>query len=740
MSVSPAFDPVLDQLAKYVAQGFALLPLWGVTASGECRCPKGASCEDKPGKHPLNRLVPNGVKLATRDMTLIREWYRRYPDANWGVRCGEALTGGGFLACLDIDPRNGGDVSITQLPPLPLTVMQETGRGDGGMHVLVKTSSPIAGRSVGPGLDLIGAGKYFVVHPSMHESGGQYVWALGQGLDDVAIAEAPEWLLEGGEGKAGGRPPRVGEGTARDTVMGEAFALAEMLGVELSDGTVAVKCPWHEEHSDARGRGQDSSTVILPPAGGSLFGQFKCMHAHCSNRKWHDVLAALPVSAVEAAKVKFPLRPMAVVEQEAADAAEPMRTKDPMQDLRERLSYKTSKGGGYKLVNDIVNAITILTYDPRWKDKLQWDEFAQVLKLTSPPPWHPDDAPKVQEECWTDDDVTRLDAWFRRYWALELKETGIGKAAHVVGRKNSYHPLRAWMESLVWDKKSRLDAWLSTYLGALDNPYTQFVGSKWMISAVARVLQPGCKADHLMVLEGAQGKGKSTALRVLAGGQKYFSDTPIDIGNKDAFVSLRGKLIIELAELASTSKADADKVKAFFSSPADSYRPPYGRELVTVPRSCVFAGTVNHKVYLRDETGNRRYWPVECGVIDIKGLEEDREQLWAEAVERYKRGERWWPEFKERAMIEEAQGEREETDVWEIPIAKWLASDEAKKILSKQGAISTNQILEQALGIEVARAGRSEQMRIAGTLNRMGYQRVRLPRDAGRGHGFRPTI
>lgn len=466
-----------------------------------------------------------------------------------------------------------------------------------------------------------------------------------------------------------------------------------------------------------------------------MFGGFRCLHGHCENRKWHDVLSTLPVSAVEAAKIKYPLRPVAVVEQEAADAAQPDRVKDPMQACKEKLLYKTSKGG-YTLRNDIVNAITILSYDPRWQGILRFDQFEQNLRFAKPPPWHPDDAPKDQAEVWCDEDLTRLDAWFRRYWALELKDTAIGRAAYLVGRREEVNPLREWLDTLKWDGQKRLDTWLTAYLGAYDTPYSRFVGAKWMISAVARVYVPGCKADHLMVLEGPQGKGKSTALRVLAGA-KYFADTPIEIGSKDAYIALRGKWVIELAELASTNKTESDRLKAFFSSPSDSYRPPYGQSNANFPRACVFAGTVNHKVYLRDETGNRRYWPVECGVIDTEGLAVDRGQLWAEAVHRYQAGERWWPELAERPMIEEAQSEREETDLWQATIYSWLESEPAKTILKKSGAITAPQILEGALRLETGRCGRAEQMRVGSVMSQASWIRVR--RNPDRAWGYRPS-
>ena len=180
--------------------------------------------------------------------------------------------------------------------------------------------------------------------------------------------------------------------------------------------------------------------------------------------------------------------------------------------------------------------------------------------------------------------------------------------------------MKAYLQGLLWDGVERLDRWLSTYLGAEDTDYSRAVGSRWLISAVARIFQPGAKADCCLILEGPQGIRKSTALRTIAG--EYFTDELADLGSKDAAMQTRGVWIIELSELDNLSHAEVARIKAFMSRTTDRFRPPYGMRLVESPRQCVFAGTVNHGTYLRDETGGRRFWPVVCGRIDVEGLGE----------------------------------------------------------------------------------------------------------------------
>lgn len=733
MVLSAVQHESLALLMSYIDLGWAVLPIWGVR-NGHCACSEGVNCKKSPGKHPNAKLAPNGLKNATRDKSVLREWFKRYPDGNWAVRCGEPLVGGGFSLFLDVDPRNGGDETLASIQglrgELPDTVEQDS--GGNGKHYGFVSDEPVHDKSIGPGLDVQGAGKYILVEPSRHISGGAYVWTIGRRPDDMAVARAPAWLLEQASTGTGARPPRIGDGSARDTILGEAFALAGMLGVGFADGNVAVTCPWVKEHSDTRGTGTDSSTVILPPAGGSNFGGFSCKHSHCATRKWQDVLAALPPHAVAEAHRKYPpklqvVSNMTVTEAEAPSTA--ASAGDPLDDVRKRLSYKAAKGGGFKVEADLVNAVTLLSYDHRWKDVLKLDEFSQVLRIMKAPPWHADDSAREVTEgaAWTDLDTTRLHLWFKRYWALDLSIEKCQQAAYTVACNRGFHPLKNYLNDLVWDGVPRLATWTNSYLGAKDTPYNRKVGTWWMNSGAARGLEPGTKVDYLVIFEGPQGTGKSTALGALVPDSTWFSDTPIDLNSKDSYTSLRGKFILELGELSSLSKADTDRAKNFFSSSVDSYRPPYGRENVNIPRSCIFAGTVNHNEYLKDATGNRRYWPIETGVFDIEGLIRDRDQLWAEAAHNFKewvkRGRNkseclWYPRPEDAAMIENEQKDREFDDGWIEDIAKWTKTDACKRLLAEYGGVTTAMVLKGALNREAGEIERGSMDRVEKVLRR----------------------
>ncbi len=717
VNLTSTFD-LLNACVQHL--GTAILAIWGVDPEGVCRCPQGKKCRS-PGKHPNAKLCPNGVKNASRDPSIIRQWVRQAPHGNWALRCGEPIPGGGFLGAFDWDPRNGSDESLAQIQArgdeLPETVTQASG-GGGGHRLYRWTKSP-ASRSVGPGLDLQGGGKYIVIAPSRHRSGGYYTWELGLAPGDVPVADAPAWLEEGTD-EAQPRPDRDGAGTARETVLGEAFFLAGRAGPVMPGGEMFVNCIQSHLHGDARGSGSDASTVILPPAGGSKFGGFKCQHGHCANLKWQEVMAFFTPEIRDAANKKYPR--LAVVPDPPASqgspappapgprASGPLDADDPISKaLKQRLHFKPVKGGSYKIVSDIVNVSIVLTYDPRWAGVLKFDEFAQVIRFTRQPPFHPDDSVKGEASTWTDEDTTRLDLWLRRTLQIECDSKTIREAVYVVARRDGINPLRDYLDSLAWDGSERLERWLTIYAGCEDNDYTRIAGRKWILSAVARAYEPGCKVDTLLVLEGPQGKGKSTMLRSLVPVVSWFSDTPLAIGEKDSYVGLRGKWIVELAELASLKRADLDRTKAFFSSPVDSYRPPYGREQVSVPRTAIFAGTVNLGEYLNDATGGRRFIPVKCGVIDIETLTVDRDQLWAEAVRRYKewaaRGRPqseclWWPSPEENPLFENEQIVRQVAGAgnpWTEAIALWVQCERARKIVEERGYLLLRDVAAGAL-------------------------------------------
>jgi predicted P-loop ATPase len=308
---------------------------------------------------------------------------------------------------------------------------------------------------------------------------------------------------------------------------------------------------------------------------------------------------------------------------------------------------------------------------------------------------------------------------------IDAKQGDLGRAVQAAARANCFNPARDYFDALVWDGKPRIDTWLNVYLHADDTPYTRAIGPRFLISAVARIYTPGCKVDHVLVLEGPQGKQKSEALRTLAVRDAWFTDRLSHVTSKDAAQETAGVLLIEIAEMEALIRSTASSIKSFITRRFDRYRPPFGKHPINRPRQCVFAGSINPVVggYLKDPTGARRIWPVACqGMIDVEALARDRDQLWAEAIVRFKAGGKWWLETPElEALATAEQAVRYKTDVWKEPIVKWLA---------KRKDTSVAEVLEHALGFALQEQTRSAEMRVAHILTDLGFSKHR-PRIKG---------
>lgn len=299
--------------------------------------------------------------------------------------------------------------------------------------------------------------------------------------------------------------------------------------------------------------------------------------------------------------------------------------------------------------SDVYNCLVVLKQDPTLKGKIRLDEFAHRLVVIDDLPWRGKD----ETPYWTDTD----DACLRNYFATKYLIKGKGiidDALQEVTQDNKFHPVREYLKGLTWDGECRLDTLFIDYIGAEDTEYIRAVTRKWMCGAVARVMDPGVKFDTAIVLYGSQGLGKSLILERL--GRKWFNNSLVDIKTKDALEQIQGSWIVELAELAPTYKNDNEIVKAFISRTSDRFRSPYGRRTEEYPRQCVFAGSTNNLMFLKDRTGNRRFWPI-TGDKDRKtknswDLSKDEiDQLWAEAFVYWSEGE---PLVLEGALEEEA--------------------------------------------------------------------------------------
>jgi predicted P-loop ATPase len=377
------------------------------------------------------------------------------------------------------------------------------------------------------------------------------------------------------------------------------------------------------------------------------------------------------------------------------------------------------------------NAITVLANDPAWKGVLSYDLRNARAVFTAKPPWDSDYSNAIDEHLprpIEDADHARLVTWFERTWGIRVSTRIIAEAVNTVARGHEFDPVREYLTELKWDGLPRIDTWLARCLGAEDADYNRAVASRWMISAVARVFDPGCVADYMLILVGPQGLGKSRALRALAGDDWFTDDFPAP-GNKDAAIQLQGILIAEFSELEALNRAELSALKAFVTRRVDRYRPPYGRVAQDHPRRCVLAGTTNEDSFLRDSTGNRRFWPVACGVTcnaaDVAAIAADRDQLWAEAVARYHAGE---TRFLHEPDIVAAAGEIAERyfqrDEWEDLLAAYVAR-------CNPPSLAVRDVLKVVLQLPEGRWAPAEQARVGKILHRLGWVKRRVRTDDG---------
>ena len=355
----------------------------------------------------------------------------------------------------------------------------------------------------------------------------------------------------------------------------------------------------------------------------------------------------------------------------------------------------TQKSGPYAISG---NAIYAMREAPGLKDTLSLDTFTQELTVVKELPWGTRPGAR-----WSDRDDGLFAKWLQ-WEGIRVSSKVAREAANIVGGDLEHDSLQDYLRGLAWDGTPRLLT-VATMFGAGSEEECQLV-RMWMISAVARAMKPGCKADHVLVLEGEQGVGKSTGLKALFDPDErgWFRRSMPAMGSKDSFIHLAGAWCIELAELASVNSrwAELDKVKAFITDESDTYRPLWSGRGITVPRRTVFAGSTNAAQWARDPTGGRRWLPVAChGTIDVQGLADDHANLWAEAVLAYDQGEHWWLD-DDSPLLQHLKVEQESRRIahpWEEVVLRYAES---------RDAITQEEIFNDVLKMPLERRGQRE--------------------------------
>ena len=398
--------------------------------------------------------------------------------------------------------------------------------------------------------------------------------------------------------------------------------------------------------------------------------------------------------------------------------------KENMEGLLKPEQIRWDVGENGKKLKTMHNLLNFFAINEHVKNLFRFNAFTQEVEYTRSPHW---DRSTKEGECIKDDALIHIKAHLSTNCRFDIGVDKIHEAIIKVAQDNRYHPIKRYLEGLTWDGTPRIENWLMDFGGAPDNPYVKAVSSKILLAAIARIYNPGCKFDYMVILEGEQGIGKSTLVEIL-GGEWYGDINIFATRDKDTIDAMRGKWIVEVAELVCFKKAEIEAIKAFLSRKVDRTRLAYDRITKNFPRQCVFFGTVNpdDSGYLRDSTGNRRFWPLVLTKIDVEGLKNARDLLWAEALARFRSGkDLYYLQGEALDIANAAQKEREVSEPWTEVIGQWL----------KQYPLETSytfmDIATGALKLEPGRVTGAERIRIGAAMKQLGW-RIKLIRNDGK--------
>jgi putative DNA primase/helicase len=375
------------------------------------------------------------------------------------------------------------------------------------------------------------------------------------------------------------------------------------------------------------------------------------------------------------------------------------------------------------------NVTLIFENDDRWKDVFAENVFTNTIEVLRQPP-----IAEIEPGDLKDNSVSMIHVWIEQNYEIVVQDSAMKKALITTAAKRRYHPVQDYLNGLPeWDGERRMKDWLKIALGAKNEPekYLEGIGERFLIGAVRRIMNApeATKVDNMLIFEGLQGEGKSSLIEALF--SPWNGDTPLPLGDKDAFINIKGSWGYEMAEMDSFNKAAASTAKSFLSSHTDNYRPPFGTKNEKFPRQTVFIGSVNHTEYLIDSSGNRRYWPVWGHYIDLDWLRAHREQLWAEALFCCRMGKRHWVDKRQDAellkLIEYEQALREHPDAWEAALFVWMDKGNCK-----EDAYTSLDILTEVLEFDARSISKQHEMKLSLAMQKLKWERGRRRQPGGR--------
>ena len=655
-------ETCLEAAVRYASDGWEVFP-----------SPPGTKKSHKAAKNS------GGINWGkTTDPAQIKKDWKKWSGANVCIATGPVS---GFFV-VEVDTPKGHDVdgiaALAELEAansiLPKTLMAESPSGSVHRYFRWPAAGTIINSTskIGPGIDVRGDGGMVVAPPSIKPDVGKYKW-----LNDLPIAEAPLWLinlvLKKDKNKTAG-----GSGQQANMVL-----IAAALAVIPNDNL-----NWDEWNKIgmATFAATDGHEDGFKPF--DRWSQLSDKYdADAVRERWYEGYVTSPPTEIGAGTL-FHL----------ADEAQPGWRPDNDQ-------HAFIKGSNNCPINSQGNIRLALKKLGVTVRHNVFDDRSTIEGLENFD--HLDDP--AMDRLWL-----IIDSRFRFrpprdfFWIVVFDEA----------RRNSFHPVCQYLDGLKWDGIKRIDNWLTVYAGVKETPYTRAVGSLTLIAGVRRVRKPGCKFDEMPILLSDQGFNKSSGLAELAVRPEWFSDDlPLNADSKTTIERLRGRWIVEAAELKGMRTGDIEHLKNFLSRRVDRARMSYDRASSELLRQCVIIGTTNHEKFLRDQTGNRRYWPVRDVKFNIEKLKQDRDQLWAEAAAREAEGAsiRLDPELWKDAAGEQAEHTVEEP--WVEMISKSLSG-----IVGKLLSIDVWLLV----GMADAQRNQNHNERLGAAMRSCGWERKKL--------------
>ena len=605
--------------------------------------------------HKKNPSFANGLKDATTCAEDIAQWYESYPDDNVAIVTGE-VSGNIGVIDVDIDPESDKDGFDflrqweKEHGELPETWTVKTARGGSHLYYRFKGDVPRNSSNQEIGIDFRGEGGYVMAPPSIHPNGNRVEWDIAP--DDADLAWADDNVLA------------FVESIGARTGPSERFELPMRIEQGGRDWTIfRYACSLQ-----SAGRPDWEIKTLVHGANKSL----------CS-----------------------PPLPDEQVEQKISSALGYAKGKpidlNALERPSERVQLELTIRGNPK--DTVDNRMRILEDDPDVKDHFVYDESAYTKMKRLPLPWEQG----TGYERMRDTDYVQIQRFIETKYGLTGKQP-VKDAVEAVAYGNKVNPKKDWLSTLVWDGEDRISTLAACALGCDPTSYNCQVIRLFLYGCVARIFQPGCKFDYMLVLYGPQGIGKSTFVRRLATRAEWYLDNMSDFGGDESINKIRGKWIVEIAELQAFSRRDVNQIKAYCTQQYDDIRPKYGTETEQRPRQCCFVGTTNSHDFLSDKTGNRRFLILDCGIHEISldmfddSCEEYFEQCWAQAYAE-------WSQLKPPlvmpdGLVYEAERQRSEFMADDPRVGMIESYLEAQRQLHGDDTrVCIAQIAEDALGI-----------------------------------------